>query len=90
MRQRTFHDTLAPTELFIDHVELAGDQTLITARSQLAEQLASIQGCFPLSINDVPQIGKLFGQFNLETVQVKYTLSDRGSKDAQELIISKA
>ena len=49
--------------------------------------LAGIQGRFILSLNDTPQVREIFGQFNLEEVQLNYRLSGKVTP-AKELIIS--
>lgn len=42
----------------------------------LAERLATIKGKFIMSINDVPEIRKLFASFNLQTVKTGYSMGD--------------
>ena len=57
----------------------------------MAKQLAGIKGKFIMSINDVPEIRDLFGQFYIDEVNTTYTI---GSKNAAgkcgrvELLIS--
>jgi DNA adenine methylase len=57
---------------------------------RLAQQLAKIKGRFILSINDVPQIRKIFAGFKQEQVRTTYTARGKGhAKPARELIISR-
>jgi DNA adenine methylase len=56
---------------------------------RLAELLGGINGRFVLSINDTPGVRSVFGHFNLEEVETRYTIA--GSAKAQragELIIA--
>lgn len=55
--------------------------------AQMAERLARLQGRFILSINDVPEIRKLFGHFQLIPVDLKYSISGGAGVDAAELIV---
>ncbi|MBO6789505.1 MAG: DNA adenine methylase [Dinoroseobacter sp.] len=57
---------------------------------KLADQLAKIKGEFILSINDRPEVRELFIRFDIEEVQVSYSISSRSGKNtrAPELIIS--
>ena len=55
---------------------------------QLSMQLSAIKGRFILSLNDVPEIRKLFRDFHIRNVQVRYFLSHNQSKRAGELIVS--
>ena len=54
----------------------------------LRDILASIQGKFMMSINDVPEIRQLFRSFNVEEVSTSYTAAG-GNKRKQvgELLI---
>ncbi len=54
----------------------------------MGEALAEIEGAFVLSINDTPEIRDVFGQFHLEEVQLKYTISAQSAKVARELLVS--
>jgi DNA adenine methylase len=56
---------------------------------RLADILANIKGRFILSINDVPGIRHVFGQFEMEEVRLNYSVSQKGATQARELIISK-
>ncbi len=57
---------------------------------RVSEQLGSIKGRFVMSINDVPQVRELFGQFHLASVETTYTIGkqekSRGSRG--ELLVS--
>jgi DNA adenine methylase len=57
----------------------------------LAELLAGIKGKFLMSFNDTPEIRMLFGQFQIDEVKLKYSLtrSTAGrNKTRTELLIS--
>ena len=58
---------------------------------RLAEQLAGTKGRFLMSINDVPEIRELFGRFDIEAVEVSYTVGMKaGSRGKRrELLVSK-
>jgi len=56
---------------------------------RLANILANIKGRFILSINDVPEIREVFGQFKMEEVSLNYSVSQKGATQARELIILK-
>jgi DNA adenine methylase len=56
--------------------------------ARLAEVLATIQGRFLLSLNDVPGVREVFAAFDMEEVQTTYSVAKAGSKKAGELIIS--
>lgn len=68
-----------------DYGKLLFDRSQFAA---IAERLARIKGRFILSINDVPEIRELFGQFELIEVSLKYTVSSGAGKAARELIVS--
>ena len=58
---------------------------------QLAERLAKIEGRFLLSINDVPEIRRLFRGFAIEPIRTTYTLGGMQAgrtREARELLIS--
>lgn len=55
---------------------------------RLASLLRSLKGAFLLSINDAPEIRRIFDGFAFEEVKTTYTVSDGAPKSAQELIIS--
>ncbi len=48
--------------------------------ARMADQLAGIKGQFLLSINDVPEIRALFGHFEMEEVNVSYTIGDKADR----------
>jgi len=54
----------------------------------LAGTLRQIKGHFVLSINDVPEIRKLFAWASIEEVQTTYSISKQAAKRACELIIT--
>ena len=57
---------------------------------RLADQLAGIAGSFILSINDTPGAREVFGRFEVEAVEVTYTISaaaSGGGQRAGELIV---
>lgn len=55
---------------------------------KMSAQLAGIQGKFIMSINDVPEIRRLFKAFRIETVQTSYTAAggDKRKKVGELLI----
>lgn len=55
--------------------------------AELADRLGRLKGRFILSINDVPQIRKLFAAFELEAVGLDYTLAGGKPRPARELIL---
>ncbi|NIJ07261.1 DNA adenine methylase [Sphingomonas vulcanisoli] len=58
---------------------------------RMADQLAAISGAFMVSINDAPLARKAFGRFQIEEVDVTYTVGTAtigAGKKARELIIS--
>ncbi len=57
---------------------------------RLAAQMAGIRGRFLMSINDVPQVRELFGGFEIEAVEVSYTVGRKaGSRGKRgELLVS--
>lgn len=52
----------------------------------LAEQLAGIKGRFILSLNDVPEVRDMFGEFKIEPVNTIYS-AGKGNSPAKELLI---
>jgi DNA adenine methylase len=55
----------------------------------MAEQLRGIDGRFILSLNDHPEVRRIFAAFKIEDFNVRYTIGGQGnSKVAGELIIS--
>lgn len=59
---------------------------------KLAERFASLNGQFILSLNDHPEIRKIFKRFHFKSVNVRYSIAATGDKRKKfpELIISSA
>jgi DNA adenine methylase len=55
---------------------------------RLAEALSGLQGRFILTLNDVPEVRRLFARFKLERAAVTYTVSKGPAQRAGELIIT--
>lgn len=55
---------------------------------ELASTLAGIEGQFMLSINDHPDMRRVFGQFNSMPVQVKYSVAEKSSTVGKELLVA--
>jgi len=53
----------------------------------MANELATLQGRFMLSLNDHPEVRRIFGDFQIEAVATHYGVSGRGAAAAQEVII---
>lgn len=56
--------------------------------ARLADVLAGIRGRFVLSINDRPEVRRLFAAFEMEEVRLDYSIGRGGPKEAAELIIT--
>lgn len=56
--------------------------------AELAKLLKSIKGRFILSINDVPEIRRIFKSFYIKEVQTTYTSGTQSGKKAAELLVS--
>lgn len=56
--------------------------------TKLASILKGIKGKFILSINDVPEVRKIFKPFYIMEVKTKYSLAQTGTKNVKELLIS--
>ncbi len=54
----------------------------------LAARLSRLASTFILSINDVPAIREIFGDFAMLEVQTKYTIQGGEAKNVGELLIS--
>jgi DNA adenine methylase len=54
---------------------------------QLAAGLADLRGRFILSLNDVPEVRRIFGAFRIEEARLKYQISGEAT-DAAEVIIT--
>jgi DNA adenine methylase len=57
---------------------------------RLAAVLGGIKGRFLLSINDTPEIRRIFGAFRLDGVEVNYSVNGKQQGAAAELLISPA
>jgi DNA adenine methylase len=55
---------------------------------QMAERLKGIKGKFLLSLNDVPEIRKIFTGFEIKTLEMTYSSQRKMGKKYQELLIS--
>lgn len=58
---------------------------------RLADQLAGIAGSFILSINDTPEVRRVFGRFSFKEVETTYTIATAasgGGKQVGELIVA--
>lgn len=58
--------------------------------ARLAAQLAKIAGWFVLSINDAPEIRATFAAFEIEAVDLTYSVNDGDGTAARELIVTPA
>lgn len=57
--------------------------------TQLAAQLGMIKGAFLLSLNDVPEVRRIFAGFAIESVRTTYTVGGKGrAKPVREVLIS--
>lgn len=54
----------------------------------MAERLRALRGKFILSINDVPEIRKIFAEFAMEGAELTYTVGGGKGTPARELIIT--
>lgn len=55
---------------------------------EMAEQMRSIKGKMIVTINDHPDMRKVFGEFRLETAKINYTVGGAGKgQDRQEMIV---
>ena len=55
---------------------------------RLAEVLSGIKGRFMLSINDAPEIRRIFAAFHCAEIETTYSISEAGAQRVQELIFS--
>jgi DNA adenine methylase len=58
---------------------------------RMAEQLAGIKGRFLLSINDHPEVRRIFAAFPFDEVRTRYTIGGNSTEKAKsvgELIIT--
>ncbi len=56
--------------------------------AKMADQLATINGTFIMSINDTPEIRETFADFHFDEVRLTYTVSKDAAKKVGELIVS--
>ena len=56
--------------------------------AEMARRLAGIKGRFILSLNDRPEVRALFSAFTIEPVALTYSISQKQSTEAKELIIT--
>ena len=56
--------------------------------TRLASQLSGIKGGFILSLNARPEVAEIFQGFDIETVDLSYTLNGSAQKQVEEFIIS--
>jgi len=54
---------------------------------KLAGQLNQIRGKFVLSLNDLPEVRKLFGGFQIQDVELHYTSQKEAGKRYKEVLI---
>ena len=54
---------------------------------ELAAHLKALKGKFVLSLNDVPEVRRLFSVFDIEPVQLAYTAQKKAGNRYNELII---
>ncbi len=54
----------------------------------LATQLAGIKGRFLLSLNDTPEVRRIFKRFRIEAVETNYSVNGREQRKAAEVLIS--
>jgi len=55
---------------------------------RIAEMLKSIKGKFLMSLNDTPEIRRIFSGFNIRTIELVYTARKNAGKRYTELLIS--
>lgn len=55
---------------------------------KLAEQLATVRGKFILSLNDVPEVRKLFRRFRIEDVELHYSSQKNSGRRYREVLIT--
>ncbi len=54
----------------------------------MAAQLGHLKGRFLLSLNDHPEVRRIFAAFRIETVETAYSINSRTSKAVSEVLIS--
>jgi DNA adenine methylase len=55
---------------------------------KLADRLGKVRGKFVLSLNDVPEVRKLFGDFHIQEVELHYTSQKEAGRRYKEVIIT--
>jgi len=55
---------------------------------EMAERLQTIKGKFLLSLNDVPEMRRIFADFNIKTLEMTYSSQKKAGKKYYELLIS--
>jgi DNA adenine methylase len=55
---------------------------------ELAKRLAQLQGKFVLSLNDVPEVRRIFHQFHVREIELAYTAQQAAGKRFRELLIT--
>jgi len=55
---------------------------------EISKVLAKIKAKFILSINDLPEIRKVFRAFKIKPVRLKYSVSEKHLTEAKELLVS--
>ena len=55
---------------------------------KLADQLSNIEGKFIMTLNDIEPVRETFEKFNIESVELTYTLSVKSPKTVSEVIIT--
>lgn len=53
----------------------------------LATQLETIKGRFILSLNDVPGVREVFGNFRIDAVKTRYSIAAKANKEVGEVLI---
>ncbi|HEY1736287.1 MAG TPA: DNA adenine methylase [Methylovirgula sp.] len=56
--------------------------------ARIADRLARLKGAFILSINETPETRRVFAAFDIETVDVIYTINGESPKPVKELIVT--
>jgi DNA adenine methylase len=55
---------------------------------ELADRLGKVRGKFVLSLNDVPEVRKLFGKFHIRGVELHYTSQKSAGRRYKEVLIT--
>ncbi len=66
-----------------------GTEFNLTQYEQIVSLAKSIKGKMIISLNDIPEMKKIFSSLNISTVEIQYTLSggNRGNTKTKKLII---